>query len=150
VQQFRNKFFNFSKLPFPLRRIISVSNLIEVKLLHTKILSVIILIIIAFSCSKSSNSNTNTCTVSTGDAIPLTTAKQVSYTASVTAGATVSSIIYQDSAGNTTIKNPTLPFAVTVNLTTGATASITASGSAGNGNITVTSSGLNFNTASCN
>ncbi len=115
-----------------------------------KKLSAIILIMIAVSCSKSSNSNTNTCTVTTGDAIPLTSNKQVSYTASVTMSATISYVSYQDSAGTTTINNPTLPFSKSVNLKTGSTASITAYGSAGSGNINVTSNGINFNSASCN
>jgi hypothetical protein len=115
-----------------------------------KILSAVILIVTAFSCSKSSNNNTNTCTVTTGDAIPLSTSKQVTYTAAVTGGATISTLSFQDSAGTTTINNPTLPFSRSVNLQSGSTASVTASGSAGNGNITVTSNGVNFNSASCN
>ncbi len=133
----------------------SVNRLYQLKLnimkpLYIKTACAVVILVISFSCSKSSNSNTNTCTVTTGDAIPLTSNKQVAYTASVTAGATVSTISYQDSAGNTTVKNPTLPFSVSVNLKAGSTASITASGSAGNGDITVTSTGLNFNSANCN
>jgi hypothetical protein len=127
-------------------------NLLEyfMKSLHIKILSAIILLVVSFSCGKSSNSNTNTCTVTTGDAIPLSVNKQVSYTASVTGGAIISTISFQDSAGTTIVNNPKLPFSIDVNLKTGSTASITASGSAGNGNITVTSNGANFNSASCN
>ncbi len=120
------------------------------KPLYIKMVTAIIILAVSFSCSKSSNSNTNTCTVTTGDAIPLTSNKQVSYTASITGDATIGSVTYQDSAGNTTINNPSLPFSKTVNLKSGSTASITASGSAGNGVITVTSNGLNLNTASCN
>jgi hypothetical protein len=117
---------------------------------HVKTLIGGLFITIIVSCSKSSSSNTNTCTVTTGDAIPLTSNKQVSYTASVTMGATVSYVSYQDSAGITTVNNPTLPFSKSVNLKSGSTASITAYGSAGSGNITVTSNGINLNTASCN
>jgi hypothetical protein len=117
---------------------------------HIKILSAIVMLAVSFSCSKSSNNNTNTCTVTTGDATPLSTNKQVSYTASVTGGAAIGTLSFQDSAGTTTVNNPTLPFSRSVNLQSGSTASITASGSAGNGNITVTSNGANLNSASCN
>ncbi len=120
------------------------------KPLYIKMVTAVIILAVSFSCSKSSNSNTNTCSATTGDAIPLTSNKQVSYTASITGDATIGSVTYQDSAGNTTINNPSLPFSKSVNLKSGSTASITASGSAGNGVITVTSNGLNLNTASCN
>jgi hypothetical protein len=104
---------------------------------------------IALSCSKSSNSNTTTCNVSTGDVGPLTSNMKVTYGASVTNGATISSVTYQDSAGNTTVKNPTLPFVKSVDLKTGQTVAITATGTPNAGEITVASTGNSPNTASC-
>jgi hypothetical protein len=118
---------------------------------YVKILSASVLIAISFSCSKSSNNNSNTCTATTGDAVPLTANKMVPYTASATTGASITTITYQDSAGMTTVNNPPIPFAKSVNLKAGATASISASANiSGSGQITVTSNGVNFNTASCN
>jgi hypothetical protein len=117
---------------------------------YVKIIPLSVLLAVAVACSKSSSSNTNTCSATTGDAIPLTSNMRVSYTASVTGGATIGTISYQDSAGTTTVNNPSLPFSKSVNLKSGSTASITASGSAGSGQITVTSNGINRNSASCN
>jgi hypothetical protein len=114
-----------------------------------KIATLFILIAATVACSKSSNSNSNTCTASTGDTGPLTSNKSVPYSASVTSGASISSITYQDSAGMTTVKNPALPFSKTVNLQSGTLVSISASGSAGSGEITVTSNGNFPNNASC-
>jgi hypothetical protein len=116
---------------------------------YAKILSISIILAAGISCSKSSNSSSSTCTASTGDALPLTSNQAVSYTASVTTGATISTISYQDSAGMTTLNKPSVPFSKTVNLKSGSTASITASGTTNSGKITVTSNGINFNTASC-
>jgi hypothetical protein len=101
------------------------------------------------SCNKSSNSNNSTCNVSTGDLSPLTSNKQVAYGIEVTNGATVSSVTYQDSAGNTTVNNPILPFVKNVNLKSGQTVSITATGTPNGGEITVASTGNSPNTASC-
>jgi hypothetical protein len=107
------------------------------------------LAIAGVACSKSSSSNTNTCTATTGDALALTSNKSINYAANASDGATISYISYQDSAGTTTVKNPTLPFSKTVNLKTGQTVSITASGNPNAGEITVSSNGINLNTASC-
>ena len=117
---------------------------------YVKILSVSMLIAVSVSCSKSYNNSSSTCTATTGDALPLTSNQAVAYTASVTTGATISTLTYQDSAGMTTVNKPSLPFSKSVNLKTGTTAAISASGSTVNsGEITVTSNGINFNTASC-
>ena len=117
---------------------------------YVKILSVSVLIAVSVSCSKSYNNNSSTCTVTTGDAVPLTANQSVAYTASVTTGATISTLTYQDSAGMTTVNKPSLPFSKSVNLKSGSTASISASGSTMNsGEITVTSNGINLNNASC-
>jgi hypothetical protein len=110
---------------------------------------VLVFMAITISCSKSSNSNTSTCTVSTGDVGPLTSSMQVYYAATVTNGATISSLTFQDSAGMTTVKNPTLPFGRSVNLQSGMTVAITASGTPNKGEISVASTGNSPNTASC-
>jgi hypothetical protein len=109
----------------------------------------IIFIAGGFSCSKSSSSNTSTCTATTGDTGPLTANKAVSYSATVQNGATISSISYQDSAGTTTVKNLPLPFSKTVNLKSGMTVSISASGNSNSGEIKVSSNGNYPNSASC-
>ncbi|HEY2350239.1 MAG TPA: hypothetical protein VGH64_14580 [Puia sp.] len=108
-----------------------------------------LIIAATFSCSKSSNSNSGTCTVSTGDTGPLASNTSVPYSASATGGATISSLTYQDSTGMTTVKNPALPFSKTVNLPGGATVSISATGNAKSGEITVASNGNYPNSASC-
>ena len=113
------------------------------------VLLVSIPVAISVSCSKSSNSNTSTCTATTGDTGPLTANQAVSYTASVQNGATISSVSYQDSAGTTTVKNPSLPFSKTVNLKTGMTVTISASGNSNSGEIKVISNGNFRNSASC-
>jgi hypothetical protein len=116
---------------------------------YVKIILLFVCMPVAFSCSKSSNSSSSTCTATTGDVSPLSANQQVSYGATATSGATISTVTYQDSAGMTTVKNPTLPFAKSVNLKSGTLVSITASGTANTGEINVTSSGNSFNTASC-
>lgn len=109
----------------------------------------IVLTTAGISCSKSSSSNTSTCTATTGDTGPLTANQAVNYTASVQNGATISSVSYQDSAGTTTVNNPPLPFSKTVNLKTGMTVTISASGNSNSGEIKVTSNGNYPNSASC-
>ena len=95
----------------------------------------ILLITINFSCSKNStNSNTITCNLNYTDSAPLTTNQAVVYQAGVSGyGGTISSITYLDSAGTTTVKSPALPWIVTVNLKSGATVSISATGTANAG-----------------
>jgi hypothetical protein len=116
---------------------------------YIKWASLLLLFTVIFACKKSSNNNSSTCTASTGDTGPLTANKSVPYTASVTSGATITTLTYQDSTGMTTIKNPPLPFSKTVNLQSGTLVSISASGSANSGEITVTSNGNYPNNASC-
>jgi hypothetical protein len=116
---------------------------------YLKMIFISLLTIVAFSCKKSSNTNNSTCTATTGDTGPLSSNQSVPYTASVTGGATITSLTYQDSAGMTTIKNPPLPFSKSVNLKSGTTVSISASGSSNSGEITVTSNGNYPNNASC-
>jgi hypothetical protein len=119
------------------------------KQIRSEIAVVLILVSVAFACSKSSNSSNTSCTATTGDTGPLSNNKQVLYTATVTMGATINNLSYQDSAGTTIVKNPVLPFTKTVNLQAGQTVTISATGTANTGEITVTSNGINLNNASC-
>jgi hypothetical protein len=90
------------------------------------------LMIICLSCSKSSNSNSISCEASLASLGSPSSDQQVEYTASVTGtgGTRISSIVYQDSAGMTMIKNPAIPWTKFVNLKKGQGVSITADGNA--------------------
>ena len=99
---------------------------------YLKMASISMLIAISFSCSKS-NKNSTSCNFSYTGAAQLSEDQQVQYFASVTGAATISSVSYLDSTGNTTVKNPSLPWSVKVDLLKGATTSITAIGSAPSG-----------------
>jgi hypothetical protein len=84
------------------------------------------------ACSK--NSNNQTCDASYTVAAPLTIPQTVEYFASVSDnGASISSISYLDSAGTTTVKNPSLPFTKFVNLQEGVMVTISATGTANAG-----------------
>jgi hypothetical protein len=108
------------------------------------------LIAVSAACHKSSNSSTSTCTASTGDQGPLPANQAVLYTASATGGATLTSVSYQDSAGTTTINNPPSSFTKTVNVKSGATVNISASGNIiSGGTVSVTSNGISFQSANC-
>ena len=87
-------------------------------LVHMKILFYSLLMMVLFSCSKiSSTNNTITCSFSVTTAKPLSKNQSVQYTAGISGtGGTISSVTYTDSAGMTTIQNPTIPFIQHVNL----------------------------------
>ena len=88
---------------------------------------------IAISCHKSNN-GPKSCDFAFTDSQALTADGQVTYFAGVSGtGSTITSVSYQDSAGTTTVTNPTLPWTKTVNLKAGAKASIAAKGSAEKG-----------------
>ena len=115
-----------------------------------KMISISLLIATVFSCSKNSNKNSTTCNFSYTGSSQLADDEQVQYFAGVTGAATISSVSYLDSAGTTTVKNPALPWSVKVNLTKGATTSITAIGSAPSGteiNISVFADGTQVGTS---
>ncbi len=116
-----------------------------------KILSASALILALFSCSKSSNNNTASCTVTYTDAQPLSLHQGVQYIASVSGtGGSISSIAYLDSAGTTTVKNPTLPWSKTVNLQMGSNPTLTAIGTANKGgeiNISAFADGIQSGTS---
>jgi len=109
-----------------------------------------LLIAAGFSCSKNSNKNSTSCNFSYTGASQLSGDQQVQYFAGVTGAATISNVTYLDSAGNTTVKNQSLPWSVKVNLKKGATTSITANGSAPSGteiNISVYADGSQVGTS---
>ena len=85
-----------------------------------------------FSCSKISNSNNMiTCSFSYTTTKPLSKDQRVQYVAGTAGtGGTMSSVTYMDSAGITTIQNPTLPFLQYVNLKKGVYPTISAKGTA--------------------
>jgi hypothetical protein len=117
---------------------------------HLKIIGLSAFIAISVACHKSSNSSSSTCTASTGDLGPLPANQSVLYTASATGGATLTSVTYQDSAGMTTVKNPSSSFSKTVNVKSGSTVDISASGNIiSGGTISVTSNGISFQSANC-
>ncbi|HLA60547.1 MAG TPA: MmpS family transport accessory protein [Puia sp.] len=117
---------------------------------YLKMIFISLLIVTSLSCSKSSNKNSTSCNFSYTGASQISEDQQVQYFAGVTGSATISNVSYQDSAGTTTVKNPVLPWSVKVNLTKGATTSITANGSAPSGteiNISVYADGSQVGTS---
>jgi hypothetical protein len=101
-------------------------------LVHMKILFYSLLIIVFFSCSKiSPSNNTITCSFSITTTKPLSKNQSVQYTAGITGtGGTFSSITYLDSAGMTTVQNPTIPFIQHVNLKANVFPTMSAKGTA--------------------
>ena len=97
-----------------------------------RIVPVLLIAALLFSCSKISNSNNMiTCSFGYTTSKPLSKDQQVQYTAGVTgAGGTITSVSYLDSAGTTTVQNPTLPFIKLVNLKKNVYPSIGAKGTA--------------------
>ena len=118
---------------------------------YVRIMSLSVIMATVFACSKNSHNNSQSCNVTYTDATPLSADGSVQYLAGVTGGATISSISFLDSAGTTTVKNPTLPFTRNVNLKQGAAATITAQGSAsGSGaqiNISIVDEGVQGGTS---
>jgi len=92
----------------------------------------LLLIAALCSCSKiSSNNNIITCSFSITTAKPLSKDQSVLYTAGITGtGGTISSVTYLDSAGMTTVQNPTIPFNHHVNLKANIYPTISAKGTA--------------------
>jgi hypothetical protein len=98
-------------------------------------LGAFVFFLIVTSCSKSSNSSKG-CDFSNAAPAALDTASQVIYVAGITgsaSGSTITKLSYQDSAGITSITNPTLPWAKIVNLQAGVIPSISAKGTAAKG-----------------
>lgn len=95
-----------------------------------------ILIAFAFSCSKSSkNNNQINCDITYSEDGGLQADGQVQYLAGVTGngGTKIGTLSYQDSAGITTVQNPSLPWSVYVNLKQGSAVTIKALGVANPG-----------------
>jgi hypothetical protein len=99
---------------------------------YMKIGFLFLTVALLFSCSKiSSNNNIISCSISYTLSKPLKTDQQVQYIAGISGtGGTISSLTYLDSAGNTTVQNPTLPFIKYVNLKKNIYATISAQGTA--------------------
>ena len=108
---------------------------------------------IVISCHKSSN-GPKSCVFGLTDGEALSTNEEVIYLAGVSdAGSTITSVSYLDSAGTTTVMNPTLPWTKTVNLKAGVKASISAKGTADKGgqiNISFVVSGVQSGTSCSN
>jgi hypothetical protein len=91
---------------------------------------------VSISCSKSSNNNNqNSCDITYSEAGGLQADGQVQYLAGVTGsgGTKIGTLSYQDSAGVTSIQNPSLPWSVYVNLKQGSAVTIKALGVANPG-----------------
>ncbi|HTB25930.1 MAG TPA: hypothetical protein VK711_11210 [Puia sp.] len=90
----------------------------------------LLFISVPFSCTKSpANNNMTTCSISFTITNPLSKDQQVQYEAVISgAGGTISSVSYLDSAGTTTVQNPTLPLIAYANLKKGAFATMSAKG----------------------
>ena len=84
------------------------------------------------SCSKiPPTNNTISCQFTDTVGQPLTKDQSVQYTAGTTGtGGSISTLTYLDSAGNTTVQNPVLPFITHVNLKKNTRANISAKGTA--------------------
>jgi hypothetical protein len=104
----------------------------DMRSVYTKILTLSLLITVLFSCSKISNSNNMiTCSFSYTTTKPLSKDQRVQYiTGTAGTGGTVTSVTYMDSAGMTTIQNPSLPFIQYVNLKKSVYPTISAKGTA--------------------
>jgi hypothetical protein len=96
---------------------------------------------IVSGCSKSSSSNNN-CNFATGSATAGTGA-QVTYVATGTGSASLSSVIYQDVNGPVKISNPALPWSISLVFPAGGNVSLSAEGTASNGGILTLSYGIN-------
>ena len=104
--------------------------------MQLKISTLAVLITLSFSCSKSSNNNNQTsCDITYSEAGGLQADGQVQYLAGVTGsgGTKIGTLSYQDSAGITTVQNPSLPWSVYVNLKQGSAVTIKALGVANPG-----------------
>jgi hypothetical protein len=97
---------------------------------NAKIWVLTIFISVNLSCSKSSNISNVSCNASYSEIGGLQADGPVEYLSDVSGngGTKISSISYQDSAGTTTVNNPSLPWTKTVNLKKGSGISITAIG----------------------
>ena len=88
----------------------------------------LLFISVPFSCTKKPV-NMTTCSISFTITNPLSKDQQVQYEAVISgAGGTISSVSYLDSAGTTTVQNPTLPLIAYANLKKGAFATMSAKG----------------------
>ena len=97
----------------------------------TKISTLAVAIALSLSCSKSSKDNNQTgCDITYSESGGLQADGQVQYLAGVTGsnGTKIGTISYQDSAGITSVQNPSLPWSVSVNLKQGSAVTIKALG----------------------
>jgi hypothetical protein len=95
---------------------------------YVRSISFLLMICVTFSCSKSSNNKIISCNASYSELGGLQQDGQVEYLAGITGtnGTKIATLQYQDSAGITTVKNPTLPWTKDVNLKKGSPVMISA------------------------
>ena len=92
------------------------------------------------ACSKSTSTN-NQCNFSTGSGTAASDA-QVTYSATGSGSASLSSVTYKGASGDVKVSNPSLPWSASINFPNGGSVSLSAVGTASNGGLITLSYGI--------